>query len=277
LWKKTAIATSLLRGLSLRFKIKLAVAFVVLGLLVLSVYAVQWVYLSQPANTKGEKYILDETFTAHSFLYGPQSWVPYASKMSVMPGVDQNSNGTYYLMFVDLNATSKINSTFPCVRVDYSFSGLNGTAAFHVYGYFKSNQGISWTNRVKDSGGGASSGFYVSTQLGNSNVLADAQVMPNINHITVKVSNKAGAAFNDYGNNTYYLRFEKEEGGLNALHITANPKNLNGNVTTTTQTTGTFFVDSTGSKAQDDFVLLVAVNGFIGDDFRLTLKSSVPS
>jgi hypothetical protein len=261
----------------LQFKIKLVVTFAVLGLLVLSVYAIQWAYLSQPANVVGGKYILDETFTAQSFLYGPQSWVPYASKLPVTPGVDAYSNGNYYFMFVDLNATSNLNATYPCVRVDYSFCGLNGNAAFHVYGYIKGNQGFSWTNRVEDSGGSIASGFYVSTPVGNSNALPNAQPMPNNNHITVKVSNKAGAAFNDYGNNTYYLRFEKDGGGLNALHITVDPRNLNGNVTTTTQTTGTFFVDSTGSKAQDDFVLLVAVNGYIGDDFSLTLKSSVPN
>jgi hypothetical protein len=258
----------------LKFKVKLAVAFAVLGLLILSVYAVQWVYLSQPANTVGEKYILDETFTAQSFLYGPQSWVPYASKLAVTPGVDPNSNGDYYLMFVDLNATSNLNATYPCVRVDYSFSGLQGNAAFHVYGYIKTNQGVSWTNRVEGDG---ASGHYVTALTENSTNLQNAQSMPSYDHIYVKVSNKAGAAFNDYGNNTYLMKFDKSGGGLNSLHITANPKNPNGNITVTTKTSGTFFVDFTGTRVQDDFVLLVAVNGFIGDDFRLTLKSSVPN
>ncbi len=142
----------------MQFKYKLAAAFAIFGLLILIVFAVQWVYLSQPANILGGNYYLDQTFSQASFLYGPQAWIPYASKLPVMPGVDTNSNGNFYVMFVDLNATSNLNATFPCVRVDYSFSGLHGTAAFHVYGYIKDNGGFSWTNRVDGLG---ASGFYV--------------------------------------------------------------------------------------------------------------------
>ena len=159
----------------MQFKYKLAAAFAVFGLLILIVFAVQWAYLSQPANTVGGNYHLDETFSAASFLYGPQAWVPYASKLTVMPGVDANSNGNFYVMFVDLNATSDLNATFPCVRVDYSFSGLHGTAAFHVYGYIKGNGGFSWTNRADGDG---ASGFYVTAPAGSPNVLANAQPMP---------------------------------------------------------------------------------------------------
>ena len=85
---------------------------------------------------------------ASDLTYGPQGWAPYASKMPIIPGGDLNQD-EFYLMFVDLNATSNLNSTFPRVQVDYSFSGLHGVAAFHVYGYIHSNSGISWTNRVE--------------------------------------------------------------------------------------------------------------------------------
>lgn len=257
----------------MQFKYKLAAAFAVFGLLILIVFAVQWVYLSQPANTVGGNYRLDETFSAASFLYGPQAWVPYASKLTVMPGVDANSNGNFYVMFVDLNATSDLKATFPCVRVDYSFSGLHGTAAFHVYGYIKGNGGFSWTNRADGDG---ASGFYVTAPAGSPNVLANIQPMPSFDGIYVKVSNKEGAAFNDFGNDTYFMKFDKAGGGLNALHITTNPRNPDGNVTMTGNLTGTFYVDFTGGRVMDDFVLLVAVNGTIGNNFQLNLKSSVP-
>ena len=112
---------------------------------------------------------------------------------------------------------------------------------------------------------------------GDSNVLANAQSLPSFNHIYVEVSNKAGASFNDYGNNTYYMKFDNPGGGLNSLHITTDPRNLDGNITTTTSQKGTFYVDFTGGRNQDDFVLLVAVNGTIGSDFSLNLKSSVPT
>lgn len=260
--------------MNLQFKYKLAVCFAVFGLLILTVFSVQWLYLSQPANTIGGNYHLDETFSAGSFLYGPQAWVPYASKLPVVQGVDVNSNGNFYIMFVDLNATCDLNATFPCVRVDYSFTGLHGTAAFHVYGYIKANGGISWTNRPDGSG---ASGFYVTAPAGSSNTLASAQPIPSVDNVYVRVSNKQGASFNDYGNNTYLMKFEKSGGGLNSLHITTNPRNLDGNVTSTTSQSGTFFVDFTGGRVQDDFVLLIAVNGTIGSDFSLNLKSSVPT
>jgi hypothetical protein len=257
----------------LQFKIKLAVAFAVFVTLAGTVFAVQYAFLSQQANTVGGTYFLDETFSAQSFLYGPQAWVPYASKLPVAPGVDVNGNGGYYVMLVDLNATSNLNATFPCVRVDYAFTGLQGTAAFHVYGYIKSNQGFSWTNRVDGDG---ANGYYVSAPAGSPTAPPNAQAMPDFDYIYVKVSNQAGAAFNDYGNDTYYVKFEKAGGGLNSLHITTDPSNPTGNVTTTTSLSGTFYVDFTGDRVQDDFVLLVAVNGTVGDDFRLNLKSSVP-
>jgi len=256
-----------------QFKYKLAAAFAVFGLLILIVFVVQWVYLSQPANTTEGNYKLDETFLASNFQYGPQAWVPYASKLTVMPGVNDNGNGNFYVMFVDLNATSDLNATFPCVRVDYSFTGLHGTAAFHVYGYMKGNGGISWTNRVDSDG---ASGLYVTAPSGSSNVLANAKSMPSFDHIFVQVSNKEGAAFNDYGNNTYFMNFNKAGAGLNALHITTDPRNPDGNVTTTDNLAGTFYVDFTGGRVIDDFLLLVAVNGTIGSDFQINLKSSVP-
>ena len=102
-------------------------------------------------------YNLDEAFTAASFLYGPEGWVPYNTKLPVQPGGSVDGDA-YCMMFVDLNATSNVNSTFPCVRVDYAFSGLHGIAAFHVYGYIHANGGISWTNRVDGLG---ANGWYV--------------------------------------------------------------------------------------------------------------------
>jgi hypothetical protein len=260
----------------MQFKYKLATAFAVFGLLILVVFAVQWTYLKQEANTEGESYTLDQKFSAESFLYGPQSWVPYASKLPLMPGMSVEANGDFYLMFVDLNATSNLNARFPCVRIDYAFEGLHGTAAFHIYGYIDVNQGFSWTNRVDGDG---ASGFYVVSQSAESSSLApqNAQPMPNFDHIYVKVSNTEGAKFDSYGNDTYYMKFEKDGGGLNSLHITTNPNNPTGNVTTTGNQTGTFYVNYTGDRIQDDFVLLVAVNGAIGGDFRLNLKASVPT
>lgn len=132
-------------------------------LLIVVVFAIQWVYLNREASTTHSGYQLDETFTADDFNYGPQTWAPYASRMPLIPGADVNGNKAFYLMFVDLNATSNLNSTFPRVQVDYVFSGLHGTAAFHVYGYIHANSAIAWTNRVEGSG---ASGYYILTRGG---------------------------------------------------------------------------------------------------------------
>lgn len=242
-------------------------------LLIAIVFAVQWTYLNQEANLSHGKYYLDETFTKQDFIYGPQAYAPHASKMPIAPDIDVNGNETFYLMFVDLNATSNLNSTFPRVQVDYEISGLQGEVAFHVYGYIHSNNGISWTNRVEGDGG---NGFYVIS----NNTLPEKTTMPetspiDYNHVFIKVSNNAGATFNDFGNNTYYMKFEKPGGGLNSLHITTVPNVPIGQVTQTDNLNGTFYVNFIGDRTQDDFILLVAINGAISDDFQLNLKSSV--
>lgn len=230
-------------------------------------------YLNRTTSSSHGNYQLDETFTAQDLIYGPQTWAPYASKMPFVPGGDVNGGDGFYFMFVDLNATSDLNSTFPRVQVDYAFTGLYGVAAFHVYGYIHSNNGVSWTNRVEGDG---ASGYYVTANPGALSSLSGAQVMEDCDHVYVKVANHAGSSFNDFGNNTYFMRFEKAGGGLNSLHITTDPRVPTGQVTNTGNATGTFFVDFTGDRVQDDFVLLVAVNGVTGDDFQLNLKSSVP-
>ena len=213
-------------------------------------------------------------YNSSSFLYGPQTWIPYASKVPVYPGNDASDGSRFYLMFVDLNATSNLDSTFPSVKVDYAFTGLQGTAAFHLYGYINSNGGISWTNRVE---GDAASGFYVTNSPSTENTeLGDTQVLAEYNHVYVKISNKAGASFDDFGNGTYFIKFEKVGGGLNSLHFTTDLRNPSGNITTTDALSGSFYLDFTGDRVQDDFILLVAVNGTISNDFGLHLRSSSP-
>jgi hypothetical protein len=256
----------------LQFKYKLATALIAFFLVVSIVFAVQFIFLNQQASVTHGSYHLDETFIADNLIYGPQGWVPYASKMPIVPGGNSNSDD-FYLMFIDLNATSNLNSTFPRVQVDYTISGLQGSVAFHVYGYIQGSGGIQWTNRVEGDG---SSGYYVTSNPQRKTFLNETKGMSDYNHVYVEVANSAGASYNDYQNNTYFMKFGKSGGGLNSLHITTDPKVPTGQVTDTRDLTGTFFVDYTGSRVQEDFILLVAVNGAIGSDFSLSLKSSVP-
>ncbi len=259
----------------MQFKFKLIAVFVILILLVSGVLVLNYVLTSKPFEpTPTINYNLNEIFTSASFLYGPQGWAPYDTKLPLYPGGNVNTD-SYYLLFVDLNATYNTTATYPCVQVDYSFTDLEGIAAFHVYGYNHDNGGIQWRNRV--DGVGYLSGWYVQgSASGGTQTTILAQPLEANNNLYIQVANKNGAIYNDFGNNTYYYKF-KSGGGLNAMHITVNPNELNGQVTNTGNQTGTFYLTYSGDKMVEDFILLVAVSGPITNSFALNLKTSVPS
>ncbi|WP_321506270.1 PKD domain-containing protein [uncultured Methanoregula sp.] len=99
-------------------------------------------------------------------------------------------------------------------------------------------------------------------------------VLPGYNNIFVGVANDAGARYNTFSNNTYNIRFEGVDRGLNALHISTDPTVNFGQVTSTSSTSGSFYATDSGGKGYEDEVLLmVAVNGTIPDDFRLQITS----
>jgi hypothetical protein len=256
----------------LEFKSRVIVSSVVVAVLIVAVFAIQFIALNQEVSTTHGEYRLDETFTSQDLIYGSQGWAPYASKIPLIPGRNVDSD-QFYIMFVDLNATSNLNSTFPRVQVDYILTGLHGIAAFHVYGYIQGNGGIQWTNRVEGAG---ANGYYVTNDPKPTTALNGTEAMEDYSQVYFKVANTAGVSFDDYGNNTYFMRFGKAGGGLNSLHITTNPQIPTGQVTNTSNLAGTFFVNFTGDRTQNDFILLVAVNGAIESDFSLNLKSSVP-
>jgi PGF-pre-PGF domain-containing protein len=75
---------------------------------------------------------------------------------------------------------------------------------------------------------------------------------------------------------TKYFKFDSKEGsGLNALHITTDPNSPYGQVTTTDEQSGVFYLSETGGRGFfDDMILMVAVNGAIPDDFALHVRAS---
>jgi hypothetical protein len=88
--------------------------------------------------------------------------------------------------------------------------------------------------------------------------------LPAAKHIDIKIAN------NPLGN---YIKFDG--GGLNALHISTNPFEPYGQVTTSTEQSGTFYFSDTGGRGFfDDLILMVAVNGEVPDNFRLHVRSS---
>ena len=116
--------------------------------------------------------------------------------------------------------------------------------------------------------------------------------LPNYHDINLYVANNAGVKYNvpngsgnsvfnyTYVPNTYFVQFEDTTGGgtgggLNPLHISDTPAYAIGNITTTTNQSGTFWVTFNGGQpTMDDGVLMLAVNGTIPDNFSVNLQAS---
>jgi PKD repeat protein len=98
--------------------------------------------------------------------------------------------------------------------------------------------------------------------------------LPGYNNIFIRVANDAGAHYDTFGDDTYYIRFEGIDRGLNALHISTDPAVNFGQVTLTDDLSGTFYATDSGGKGyEDEIILMVAVNGTIPDDFSLRVTS----
>ncbi|TAJ44552.1 NosD domain-containing protein [Methanofollis fontis] len=108
---------------------------------------------------------------------------------------------------------------------------------------------------------------------------ASADPLEQTRHVFVEVSNADGVKYDLDGaafvgpNNTYYIK--ADGGGLNELHITADAADAQGQVTTSSDQSGVFYVSNTGGRGFDDeIVLLLAVNGTVPDDFAVHIKTS---
>jgi PGF-pre-PGF domain-containing protein len=107
-----------------------------------------------------------------------------------------------------------------------------------------------------------------------------ADPLPQNRLIFIDVANDIGVKYDldggVYGtgnNGTYYIK--AGGGGLNELHITADAAVPGGQVTTSNDQSGTFYLSNTGGRGFDDtIVLLLAVNGTVPDDFAVHIKSS---
>lgn len=127
---------------------------------------------------------------------------------------------------------------------------------------------------------GNEAGNNTLTKLNYVNV---ANPLPSNRHIFINVSNDEGVRYNTdtilYGgpNGTYYIKCDG--GGMNALHITNDIGNLNGQLTaiTTTNTnySGVFYITDTGGRGyNDNIILLVSVKGPISDNFAIHITSN---
>lgn len=252
----------------LRIVAALAFLLVIVGALV----AASFLYAgSVPAGEgSGGNWTLDLTLGRDDFIYGPQPWVPYNSRLPAVPGSDPAGDNRFMIAFVDLRTSlgKNLSDNRP-IEVEYTFKWLRGTAAFHVYGYkdYGTTGVVSWTNRVEGMG---SSGLYVAGARGEGPAPVVAQTANNYGH--VEVANADGPLYDDFGNGTYRISFGKPGSGLNALEIRPGP-DAGGMQTFTADQAGRFYIASGSDSGFDTVLLLVAVNGTMPGDFQLRVRA----
>ena len=114
---------------------------------------------------------------------------------------------------------------------------------------------------------------YIS--VSNSPSIANQTTISNYNKVYIQTVNDDGIAYNIFGNNTYLINFEGVDRGLNAIHISTDFLSEFGQITTTNNQSGVFYIiDSGGKHYEDEVILMLAVNGTIPDDFALHIVSS---
>ncbi len=153
---------------------------------------------------------------------------------------------------------------------------------------------FTWTSSDETVGTVSETGYFTALTAGTTTITAinesiegeaavtviaepsGPQNLPDYNHIFVKVANNDGVKYNSYLNNTYNIRFAGAGRGLNAHHISTDPISAPfGQVTTTTNQSGVFYItDTGGSGFADNVVIMVAANGTIPDNFRVNIHTS---
>ena len=154
------------------------------------------------------------------------------------------------------------------MRVNYSFTSLAGTAAFHVIGF----DSTAKCRTNQQDGYGASSYFVTGTAAAGTGSPSSAP-MTSWNNVAVL---PPGEYDTDEGSEEYYyfIHFDPFSGGVDALHFTDHPDLLKGGVMETDEQSGSFYITHTGGSLLEDVLLVVCVNEMQPDDFTLDIETS---
>ncbi len=147
--------------------------------------------------------MIDETFTATDFLYGPQNWKPASTTgYPLFFGQNMGDGQTYSLMFIDLNVGALNSTLYPgltddgAAKVEYTLHNMTARAAFNAYGWrlaANQGQGISWTNRVSGAGSNGYSVLYA--PLAPAPTVSSITPNTGPNTTTVKITSLSGSNF----------------------------------------------------------------------------------
>ncbi|WAI00515.1 hypothetical protein [Methanogenium organophilum] len=255
-------------------RIGIAFAFLVLfagGMYALQIGGEEWVKglnpdTILPLSDAG----IQETFYWNDFNYGPQEWRPFKEPLNISNTA--YGDNEWYLMFVKANATPYGGN--PAlhrrgnVQVNYSFTNLAGTAAFHVIGF----DATAKCRTNKQDGYGASSYFVTGDAEAGTGYLLSTP-MTSWNNVPVL---PPGEYDTDEGAESFYyfIHFDPLSGGDGAVHITDSSDLLKGEVIETDAQSGEFYVTHTGGSLLDDILLVVCVSEVQPDDFSLDIETS---
>jgi hypothetical protein len=221
--------------------------------------------------------LLDKVFSKAGFLYGPQSWRPGYDPLGIEPGQDVPDNGSWYLMFIDLNATPVSGNPnvvrTSSVLLTYNFTGLSGRAVFDVYG-LETPPRSTRTNRQSGTGSNA----YIVTgnaTAGRTSMPGAAQLTQSPAHqYTIVISNNLLADSDATTATTYpFAFFPPATSGQGAFHLTPSLARLVGGITTTTDQDGSFYITATGTNSEGTLLLMVAVDRPQPDNFSLRIRT----
>lgn len=257
---------------------KLVVAGLLLGAFAIAALLIQaaaQILTTAPAGGEGIRAVAlkeKSEFSREDFLYGPQSWRPYQSRLDIGDQGDQDR--TWILMFIPLNGTpfggNPAMHDRGAVSVHYAFENLTGKAAFHVYG-FRLSDGLWATNRQEEYGNSA---YYVIGSPSPATNPAYGSKNPIPDNYTVQLSSAIPAALPGMNFSHFTFHFTQRAGsGLDSLHITTDLGKRKGDVVTTSVQEGDFFVTHTGGKTIGVVLLMVAVTPDQEDGFRCTITS----
>lgn len=257
---------------------KLFVAILLLGIFAAAAVIVQVAaqYLTSPGSGPGGEtpagLEVKSVFSSSDFIYGPQSWRPYQTRLDIADSSDPDR--MWVLMFVPLNGTpyggNPAMHQRGAVRVHYTFENLTGEAAFHVYG-FRQLDGLWATNRQEEFG---TSAYYVLGADSPGDAILPTALRQIPDNYTIRLSSALPAGTDGIDPSLITLYFTQRPGsGLDSLHITTDLTRKKGEVITTPLQDGTFYVTHTGGNPVRLLLLLVAVSPGQPDDFRLHLES----
>jgi len=262
----------------MEFRTRVGLAFVLLGCFLGGMVALGTfgeVLFPQSTTMPTPGILIDQVVTKAGFQYGPQSWRPSYDPLGIYPGKDVLDNETWYLMFIDLNATpvsgdpnvKRIGS----VRLTYNFTDLSGRAVFHVYGLTtgtiptRTNRQVGYNN----------CGFVVMGNAtgGSSMPAATPLVISGSHQYRIAISNNLLADSDDLTSTTRTLWFNSPQSGQGSLHITPSLSKRMGAVTETTDQNGSLYVTATGGDPGNALLLLVAVDRPQPDGFALRVRT----